>query len=403
MKLGLDSDDGPREHSKFRRYWWLGLLALVLLCWLAYSHLIKSRQPAGAVKGAFPRETNVAVTAAPVTKGDLNIYLTGLGTVTPLSTVTVKSRVDGELIRIFYKEGQIVKKGQLLAEIDPRPFQAQLTQAKGQLMRDQAQLRNAKVDLQRYKVLTSQDSIAEQQYATQKSLVQQLEGTIRYDQGQVETAKLQLSYSRITAPEGGRVGLRPIDPGNIIHATDPNGLLIITQLEPITVIFTVPEDNLEDVLDKIRAGVTLPVDAFNREESRKLASGFLLSMDNQVDTSSGTIRLRAKFANRNHRLFPNQFVNAHLLLDTRHGVVLVPTAAVQRGNQGAYVYLVKPDHTVTVRLVRVGPSEKDETAIEAGLVPGDLVVVEGTERLREGSKVELRPNGSKATAAPASQ
>ena len=317
--------------------------------------------------------------------------------------MTVKSRVDGELVRVLYKEGQIVKKDQLLAEIDPRPYQAQLTQAQGQLLRDQAQLQNARVDLERYRVLSSQDSIAEQQYATQKSLVHQLEGTVKFDQGQIDTAKLQLIYSRISAPAGGRVGLRPIDPGNIIHATDTSGLLVITQLEPITVIFTIPEDNLQSVLDKIRAGVTLPVDAFNREESRKLASGFLLSMDNQVDTNSGTVRLRAKFANKDHKLFPNQFVNARLLLDTLHAVVLVPTSAVQRGSQGAYVYLVKPDHTVTVRQVRVGPSEKDETAIEEGLVPGDLVVVEGTERLREGSKVELKPTGNKDTSAPASQ
>jgi multidrug efflux system membrane fusion protein len=401
MKFGLDSDDGSGGYSKLRRYWWLGLLAVVLLSWLAYSHLIKARQTSGPAKGSLPRQTNVAVTAAAATKGDINIYLTGLGTVTPISTVTVKSRVDGELVRIFYKEGQIVKKGQLLAEIDPRPYQAQLTQAQGQLMRDQAQLKNAEVDLERYRVLTSQDSIAEQQYATQKSLVQQLAGTIKFDQGQIETAKLQLSYSRITAPEGGRVGLRPIDPGNIVHATDPNGLLVITQLEPITVIFTIPEDNLEAVLDKIKAGVTLAVDAFNREESRKLASGFLLSMDNQVDTNSGTVRLRAKFSNKNHNLFPNQFVNARLLLDTGHGVSLVPTAAVQRGAQGAYVYLVKPDNTVAVRQVRVGPTEKDETAVEAGLVPGDLVVVEGTERLREGSTVELKDNGTKAGSAPA--
>jgi multidrug efflux system membrane fusion protein len=401
MKFGFNSNDGPGGSSKVRRYWWLGVLAVVLLSWLAYSHLIKARQTAGPVKGSLPRQTNVAVTAAAATKGDINIYLHGLGTVTPISTVTVKSRVDGELVRIFYKEGQIVKKGQLLAEIDPRPFQAQLTQAQGQLMRDQAQLKNAEVDLERYRVLTSQDSIAEQQYATQKSLVQQLAGTIKFDQGQIETAKLQLSYSRITAPEGGRVGLRPIDPGNIVHATDPNGLLVITQLEPITVIFTIPEDNLEAVLDKIKAGVTLAVDAFNREESRKLASGFLLSMDNQVDTNSGTVRLRAKFSNKNHNLFPNQFVNARLLLDTGHGVTLVPTAAVQRGAQGAYVYLVKPDNTVAVRQVRVGPTEKDETAVEAGLVPGDLVVVEGTERLREGSTVELKDNGTKAGSAPA--
>jgi membrane fusion protein, multidrug efflux system len=401
MKIESDNREGAAGYIyRRRRYWWLWLLLVGFLGWLVFNHLVKTRKSEGPGSGMRPAPTSVLVTAAAAQKGDIGIYLTGLGTVTPISTVTVKSRVDGELIRVLYKEGQIVQKGQLLAEIDPRPFQAQLTQAQGQLMRDQAQLKNARVDLERYRVLTSQDSIAEQQYATQKSLVNQLEGTVKFDQGQIDTAKLQLSYSRITAPESGRVGLRPVDPGNIVHATDANGLLVITQLEPITVIFTIPEDSLEPVLDKVRAGVQLPVEAYNREGTRKLATGTLLTMDNQIDPNSGTVRLRAKFANKNHILFPNQFVNARLLVETRHGVTLVPTAAIQRGAQGTFVFLIRPDNTVTVRQVKVGPSEKDETAIDEGLVPGDNVVVEGTERLREGSKIGLKDTGNKAGPAP---
>jgi multidrug efflux system membrane fusion protein len=254
-------------------------------------------------------------------------------------------------------------------------------------------LANAKVDLERYRVLSGQDSIAEQQYATQKSLVRQLEGTVKFDQGQIDNAKLQLIYARITAPCSGRIGLRPVDPGNIVHATDTTGLAVITQLEPITVIFTIPEDHLPPVLDKLRAGKNLPVDALNREQTRKLASGLLLTLDNQIDPNSGTVRLRARFPNKDHALFPNQFVNARLLLETRHGATLVPTAAVQRGAQGAFVYLVKADKTVEVRRVRVGPIEEDHAAIDEGLAPGDLVVVEGAERLRAGSKVELKQPG----------
>jgi membrane fusion protein, multidrug efflux system len=378
----------------WHRRWWIWLLAASLVGLVAYSQLGKPGKTAGgpAAAGASP-PPSVAVTAVEAKTGDIGVYLTGLGAVTPIHTVTVKSRVDGELMKVYYKEGQAVKKGQPLAEIDPRPYQAQLTQAQGQLIRDQALLQNARVDRERYRVLSGQDSIAEQQYATQKSLVRQLEGTVKFDQGQIDNAKLQLVYSRISAPVSGRIGLRVVDPGNIIHASDTTGLAIITQLEPITVIFTIPEDSLPSVLDRVRAGERLPVYAFNREQTKKLATGSLQSLDNQVDPNSGTVRLRADFPNKDHALFPNQFVNARLLVETRRGVTVVPTAAIQRSPQGPFVCLVKPEQTVTVRQVRLGPSEGDNSAIDEGLAPGDLVVVEGAERLREGSKVALKNQG----------
>lgn len=291
---------GRRLSGGWLRRGWIWLLAASLLGIAAYTRLSKSGKTAwGSTKqGVSLPLQGVPVTAVAAKQGNVSIYLTGLGSVTPLRTVTVKSRVDGELMRVLYKEGQIVSKGHLLAEIDPRPYQAQLTQAQGQMVRDQALLKNARVDLERYRVLARQDSIAKQQYDTQKSLVRQLEGTVKLDQGQIDNAKLQLMYSRITAPASGRIGLRIVDPGNIVHATDTNGLAVITQLEPITVIFTIPEDNLPAVLDKLRAGKRLPVDAYNREQSEKLATGFLLTIDNQIDPNTGTVRLKAKFANQ---------------------------------------------------------------------------------------------------------
>jgi multidrug efflux system membrane fusion protein len=378
------------------RRWWVWALAASLLGIVAYTQLTKSGRTAiGPGKPGAPQALqSVPVVAVAAKQGDIGIYLTGLGSVTPLRTVTVKSRVDGELMKVYYREGQIVTKDHLLAEIDPRPYQAQLTQVQGQMIRDQALLKNAKVDLERYRVLAGQDSIAKQQYDTQKSLVRQLEGTVKLDQGQIDNAKLQLVYSRITAPISGRIGLRVVDPGNIIHATDTTGLAVITQLEPITVIFTIPEDSLPAVLDKLKAGERLPVDVYNREQTKKLTTGVLLTIDNQIDPNSGTVRFKAEFPNKHHELFPNQFVNARLLLDTKRGVTVVPTAAIQGSPQGAFVYLIKPDQTVTARRVRVGPTKGDNAAIDEGLVPGDLVVVEGAERLREGSKVELKSQGN---------
>ena len=396
MKFSPGRSDLTEPHPLRDRvkHWWFWLPAAILLGIVVYSQLTKDRAAEAPAKpGASLNQPGVAVTAASAKKGDIGIYLTGLGTVTPVHTVTVKTRVDGELMKVYYKEGQIVKKGALLAEIDPRPYQAQLTQAQGQMIRDQALLKNARTDLRRYRTLSGQDSIAEQQYATQQSLVRQLEGTVKFDQGQIDNAKLQTIYARITAPVSGRLGLRIVDPGNIIHATDTTGICVITQLEPITVIFTISEDNLPPVLAKLRAGARLPVDAYNREQTKKIATGHLLTIDNQIDTNSGTLRFRAEFDNKDHMLFPNQFVNARLLLDTKRGATVVPTAAIQRSPQGTFVYLVKADQTVTVRPVKLGPSEGDETAIDAGLAPGDRVVVEGAERLREGSKVEVKGSG----------
>ena len=378
------------------RRWWFWLLAASLLGIVAYTQLTRSGQTVGSSTkaGSSPAQPSVPVTAVAAKKGDIGIYLIGLGTVTPIATVTIHTRVNGELMKVNYKEGQIVPKGYLLAVVDPRPYEAALLQAQGQLARDKALLADARLDLERYRILAQQDSIAKQQYDTQRYLVKQDEGIVKLDQGNLDSAKVNVVYTRITAPVSGRIGLRLVDPGNIVQTTDTTGIAVITQLEPITVIFTIPEDNLPAVFDKLKAGARLPVDAYNREQTKKLAAGSLLTMDNQIDPNSGTVRLRAEFPNKDHGLFPNQFVNARLLLDTKRGTILVPTAAIQRSPQATFVYLVKADQTVTVRPVRLGPTEADTASIDEGLSPGDLVVVEGAERLREGSKVELKGQGS---------
>jgi len=372
----------------------MGLVAVAVVAVGVY--LFLARNGDAQSPGSKPDKTAAAMRPVPVVAtaaktGDIGVYLTGLGSVVPLNTVTVKSRVDGQLMQVLFKEGQVVRAGDLLAQIDPRPYQAQLEQAEGQLARDVALLKNAQLDLERYRVLVEQDSAPKQQLDTQASLVQQYQGAVKLDQGTVDNAKLQLVYSRITSPINGTVGLRSVDPGNIVHATDATGLAVINQLQPITVVFTIPEDNLPQVMKRLQAGERLVVEAYDREQKNKLATGALASVDNQIDPTTGTVRLKAQFDNNERVLFPNQFVNARLLLDVKKGATVVPAVAIQRGTQGTYVYVVKPDQSVAVRPVTVGPTQGDDIAIDSGLVPGDLVVVDGADKLRDGSKVDLQP------------
>lgn len=382
----------PATRSIFLRRWWVIPLVVCVLAAGTYAVLLNTgkTQLRNAAKERKAPPPAIPVVAVQAKKTDLNVYITGLGSVTPLNTVTVRTRVDGQLMEVLYREGQIVSHGDLLARIDPRPFEVQLTQAEGQMARDAAQLQNARIDLERFRTLWAEDSIAKQQLDTQEFLIRQLEGTIKNDQGQIDSAKLNLVYCQITAPISGRVGLRLVDPGNIVHATDTNGLVVITQLQPITIIFPIPEDSLLQVLVGLKSGKHQPVEAYDREMKQRLAMGTLLTVDNQIDPTTGTVRLRAVFPNEKNELFPNQFVNARLFVDARRGVIVIPAPAIQRGPQGTFVYVVRPDRTATVRPVTVGEIQEGEASIKTGLAPGELVVVDGADRLREGSRVELK-------------
>ncbi len=329
------------------------------------------------------------VVASAATQGDIDIIVNGLGTVTPLRTVTVRTRVDGELVRVLFQEGQLVKEGDLLAEIDARAFQVQLAQAEGQLARDRALLENARLDLERYRTLFKQDSIAKQQVDTQASLVRQYEGAVAVDRSQIDNAKLQLAYTRVTAPISGRIGLRLVDAGNIVRAGDQNGLVVITQLQPVAVVYTVPQDLLPPVMKRLQGGEPVQVEAWDRDQKAKLADGALASADNQVDPQTGTVKLKAQFVNEDGGLFPNQFVNVRMKLDTLRGAVIVPSPAVQRGAQGMFVYVVREDRTVALRNVKLGPLDGQRQAIADGLAAGELVVTDGTDRLRPGAPVEV--------------
>jgi multidrug efflux system membrane fusion protein len=369
----------------------IGLAGVVALCALLFGCSAGTKPQQAQAAG--PRAVSVAV--ATVRKEDVPVYLSGLGSVTAFNTANIKSRVDGQIMKVNFVEGQYVHQGDLLIEIDPRPYEVQLEQMQATLFKDQASLRDAKLNYDRYVALIPSGSIAQQQVDTQKATADQLEGQVRTDQAQIDNAKLQIVYCHITAPFTGRVGLRQVDPGNIIHATDTNPMLILTQLQPIAVIFTLPEDVLTSVAQHMRHGA-LEVDAYSRDDQTKLAAGKLLTIDNQIDPTTGTAKLKAVFDNKDSQLWPNQFVNVNLLLETRKNATVVPTAAIQRGPDGTFVYSMNADKTVEDKQVKVALTEGNTTVISEGLNPGDVVVTDGQDKLQRGSRVEPRPSTSNA-------
>jgi len=381
-----------RKPASRRRRWVYAaiivLLALGAFLWYREDHNSAASQKAAGTKGG--RGSAVAaipVVAAQAQTGNIGVYVTGLGAITPIYTVTVKSRVDGQLMAVHFKEGDLVNQGDPLIDIDPRPYEAVVQQAQGALVRDTALLANARVDLARYTTLVAQEAVPEQTLATQRSLVAQYEGTVTNDQGALDAAKVNVVYCHIASPITGVVGLRLVDPGNIVHSSDSNGMLVIAQVQPISVIFTISEDQLPPVLQKIRAGQKLPVETWDRELKNKIATGTLSTIDNLIDQTTGTLKVRAVFDNENRALFPNQFVNARLLQQEKTGVTLLPSAAIQRNTNDTYVYLIKPDNTVTIRNIKIGTTEGDQSEITSGLSPGDKVVMTGVDKLQEGSKV----------------
>ncbi len=402
----VDAPHDSRLKATRRARWrvWLAVVLVVAviaggIAWVVLR--APATAPASKGRGGFdPNARPMPVVAAPARKGNIEVYIDGLGTVTPRNMVVVRARVDGQLLSVAFREGQDVKAGDLLAQIDPRPFEVMLTQANGQMARDQAQLKNAQLDLERYRTLLTQDSISKQQVDTQEALVRQYQGTIATDQGAIDNARLQLTYARITAPISGRVGLRQVDPGNMVHASDSNGLVTIAQVKPMTVIYPVPEDNVPRIVRRTQSGEEVAVDAYDRAGRTKLATGRLLTFDNQIDTTTGTVKLKAEFPNQDGVLFPNQFVNVRMAVETRADATLVPTAAIQRGAPGTFVFLVRQDQTVSVTPVKVGAMEGETTEILSGVEPGNLVVVDGADKLREGSKIEMIDPNARQSANP---
>jgi membrane fusion protein, multidrug efflux system len=383
--------------SPSKSRWWLWVLLLGVVA-VGFWYFRNSRGGSQAADSAAPAANKgrggpgagnftVPVVVATAQRGDLPVYFNGLGTVTAFNTVTVRSRVDGQLISVAFKEGQFVHGGDLLAQIDPRPFQVQLEQAQGQLAKDEALRKDAEANFERFKLLFKEGVIPQQQLDTQAASVGQFDGAIKTDQAQIDNAKLQLTYSRITAPISGRIGLRLVDAGNIVHAGDTNGLLVITQLQPISVIFSLPQDQLPQVTAKLRSGVVLAVEAYDRDDTDKIAMGKLVTIDNQIDPTTGTYKLKSIFSNENNALFPNQFVNVHLLVDTKRNLTIVPTPAIQRGPQGSYVYAVGKDNVVKIRTITVAQTTGNSVGLSDGLNPGDIVVIDGQDKLQDGSKV----------------
>jgi multidrug efflux system membrane fusion protein len=385
------------ERPKRGRIWIAVGVAVAIAIALLLARSSNRKQAAATAAKQQAANRSVPVVAVPAKTGDIGAYVTGLGTVTAINTVTVRSRVDGQLLRVAFREGQLVHAGDLLAEIDPRPFQVQLVQAEGQRAKDEATLKNAMLDLARYQTLIESDAIPRQQLDTQRATVNQLEAALKTDDGQIQSARLNLTYSRITAPITGTVGLRLVDAGNMVHANDQNGLVVITQLQPITVVFTIPSDQLPAVQQQLRAGRSLPVEAWDRDLKNRLANGTLLAIDNQIDPTTGTVKLKGVFSNEPSTLFSNQFVNARLLVNTLRSVVLVPAAAIQRSPQSTFVWVVKPDSTVELRPVEVQLTEGDQSAVRKGLANGDSVVIDGVDKLQPGTKVAVSgPDGGRA-------
>ena len=389
--------------------WWLWLLILVVVAIAVWyyrgaSSTSQAQDPSAAAgKGKSGAGAGtVPVVVATAQSGDLPVYFNGLGTVTAFNTVTVHSRVDGQIVKVNFVEGQYVHEGDALIEIDPRPFQVQLEQAQGQLAKDQASRVDAEVNFQRFKLLYQEGVIPKQQLDTQGSQVGQFDGAIKSDEATIDNAKLQIVYAHITSPISGRVGLRLVDIGNIVHAADTNGMLVITQLQPISIIFTLPEDQLPQVMAKLRGSNQLTVEAFDRDDTAKIATGKLATIDNQIDVTTGTYKLKSIFNNQDNSLFPNQFVNVHLLVDTKHGLVLVPASAIQRGPQGTYVYVVSNNTTVNIRNVTIAQTAGNTVGLSSGLQSGDVVVIDGQDKLQDGSKV-VASTAPAGTNAPASQ
>jgi multidrug efflux system membrane fusion protein len=388
----------PRRRSRLRGLLWLLLLAVIVGAVVWYV-LRSGHQTAPA--GRFANGGPMPVGTATVQKGDMPVIVNALGTVTPLATVTVKTQINGQLTEVAFQEGQMVSKGDFLAQIDPRPYQVALEQAQGQLAKDQASLVDAQLDLARYEKLVAQNSIARQQLDTQRAVVGQDQGSVQSDQAQIDAQKLNLAYCHIIAPVGGRVGLRQVDQGNYVQTSDANGLVVITQLQPISVIFSPPEDNLPAVLKQVHAGLKLQTVALDRSGANIIETGELATIDNEIDTTTGTVKMRANFANPQLALFPNQFVNIQLRVDTLKDVALVPSSAIQRGAPGTFVYLVKPDSTVTAQKVTLGPDDGTHVAVTDGLQPGQIIVTDGADRLKEGAKVIVAPAGTTPAQAPA--
>lgn len=392
----------PRQKGLSRRWTWLSILSILVIGgYFLLTRLGGARSTSAQASAA--NRPGVPVTAVAAKRGDLNRYLTAIGTVTAFNTVTVKTRVDGQIVNVAFKEGQMVHQGDLLVEIDPDPYQAALSQAEGQLAKDQATLLNARITLVRDRSLYQQGVIASQDFDNQQSVLGQAAGAVKSDQANIEAAKVQLAYTRITSPITGRIGLRLVDQGNIVHATDTTGLAVITQLQPIAVDFSIPEDNLQQVIQDMRKGQELPVDAYDRDLKTRLAVGTLETFDSQIDQTTGTIKLKAVFANNDYSLFPNQFVNVKLLVDTIRDAVLVPAAAIQRNPQSTFVYVIKPDNTVEVRTVTVGATQGEVVALDSGVTPGEMLVTDGVDKLRAGTKVVVQVAANAATVQKSAQ